>query len=92
MASAYGSRRRPAIRRCRQHLHPARDAGREAGRGEVYSVIELDFEGPYQRPADAPAREITFWGRFRHESGNPTYQVHSFWDGDGQDVQAPIYS
>lgn len=66
--------------------------GREAGRGEVYSVIELDFEGPYQRPADAPAREITFWGRFRHESGNPTYQVHSFWDGDGQDVQAPIHS
>jgi hypothetical protein len=50
----------------------------------VYSVVELSFEGPRQGPADAPARDIDFWVRFRHESGSPEYKIRGFWDGDGQ--------
>jgi hypothetical protein len=56
----------------------------EAGRGGVYSVVELVWRGPPQGPTDAPARDIDFRVRFRHESGSPEYQVHGFWDGDGQ--------
>ena len=56
----------------------------EIARGDVYSVMELNFEGPRQTPADAPARAVTFWARFRHESGSPAYRIHGFWDGDGQ--------
>jgi hypothetical protein len=58
-------------------------AAAEAGTGEVYSVIELAFTGPSFGPASAPARDVEFWVRFRHESGAPEYKVHGFWDGDG---------
>ncbi|HXG12999.1 MAG TPA: DUF5060 domain-containing protein [Gemmataceae bacterium] len=61
---------------------PAR--GAEAGRGAVFAVVELTFRGPRQGPGDAPARDVDFWVRFRHESGAPEYKVHGFWDGDGQ--------
>ncbi len=56
----------------------------EVGRGPVYSVIEIPFEGPTCKAGDAPARDIEFWVRFRHESGKPEYTVHGFYDGDGQ--------
>jgi hypothetical protein len=61
---------------------PAR--GEELGRGEVYSVVELSFAGPRQRPRDIPARDLDFWVRFQHESGSPEVKIHGFWDGDGQ--------
>lgn len=60
------------------------EAAGEAGRGEVYSVVEIAFQGPPQRPSDAPARDIDLRVTFRHESGAPEYTVHGFWDGDGQ--------
>jgi hypothetical protein len=50
----------------------------------VYSVTEMTFHGPQQGPNDAPAREVDFWARFRHESGSPGYKVYGFWDGDGK--------
>lgn len=53
------------------------------GRGGVYSVVELRFRGPQQSPKDAPARDIDFHVRFRHESGTPEYRIQGFWDGDG---------
>ena len=56
---------------------------REVARGNVYSVTELDFEGPRQTPEDVPARDVVFWTRFRHESGSPAYRIYGFWDGDG---------
>ncbi len=59
-------------------------AGAEVGAGGVYSVVELSFKGPPQKAADAPARDIDFWVRFRHESGSPEYKVHGFPDGDGR--------
>lgn len=59
-------------------------AASEIGKGEVYAVIELTFRGPAQKAADAPARDVQFWVRFRHEGGAPEYTVHGFWDGDGQ--------
>jgi hypothetical protein len=55
--------------------------GEEAGRGEVYSVVELPFEGPPKGPRDAPAREVDFTVLFRHASGAPEHRVHGFWDG-----------
>lgn len=58
-------------------------AGSEAARGEVYSVVELTFEGPVLGPADTPARDVDFRADFRHESEMPTFRVHGFWDGDG---------
>jgi hypothetical protein len=57
---------------------------KEVGKGEVYAVVELAFRGPRQGPADAPARDVDFWVRFRHESGAVEYKVHGFWDGDGR--------
>jgi hypothetical protein len=56
----------------------------EAGRGPVYSIVELTFQGPRQGPADTPARDIDFWVLVRHESGAPQYKIHGFWDGDGK--------
>jgi hypothetical protein len=58
--------------------------GEELTRGEVYAVTELSFRGPRQGVADTPARDVEFWVRFRHESGQSEYRVHGFWDGDGQ--------
>lgn len=54
----------------------------EAGRGEVYSVVEISFRGPKPLPNHAPARDIEFWARFRHETGTPEVKVHGFWDGE----------
>ncbi len=50
----------------------------------VYSVVEIPFEGPTQGPTDAPARELDFWVRIRHETGSPQYKIRGFWDGDGK--------
>ena len=41
----------------------------EIGRGEVYSVVEVEFRGPHQGAANAPARDVELTVRFRHESG-----------------------
>jgi len=57
----------------------------EIGKAEIYSVVELTFNGPEQNETDVPARDIDFWLRFRHESGSPEYKIHGFWDGDGKD-------
>jgi hypothetical protein len=56
----------------------------EAGRGSVYSVVELVFNGPTLGPSDTPAKDVDFWVRVQHESGSPSYKIHGFWDGDGQ--------
>ena len=56
----------------------------EIMKADVYSVMELTFEGPVQGPKDVPARDIDFWVKFRHESGSPEYKIQGFWDGDGK--------
>ena len=56
----------------------------EIAKTDVYSVVELTFEGPMQGPKDVPARDIDFRARFRYESGSPEYRIHGFWDGDGK--------
>jgi len=50
----------------------------------VFSVIDFPFQGPWCGPTDAPARDVTLRVTFRHESGEPAYTVHGFWDGDGR--------
>lgn len=58
--------------------------GAELARAEVFSVAELDFQGPPQSPADAPARDIDFSVRFRLEQEEGAeITVHGFWDGGG---------
>ncbi len=59
---------------------------RGAAENEVplYTVYEMEFQGPRCQAADAPARDVEFVTTWRHESGQPRYQIHGFWDGDGQ--------
>jgi hypothetical protein len=59
-------------------------AAQEAGRGRVYSIIELSFAGPVQKTADSPARDVSFSVVFRHESSSSELKVLGFWDGDGK--------
>jgi hypothetical protein len=59
-------------------------AAAEAGRGGVYSVFEIAFRGPPQKPTDTPARDVDLRVTFRHDGGGPTYTVYGFWDGDGK--------
>ena len=47
-------------------------------------MVELLFAGPQLGPTDAPARDVDFRVRLRHESGLPEYRIYGFWDGDGQ--------
>jgi hypothetical protein len=56
----------------------------EVGSTAAYQFLELTFQGPAQGPQDAPARDVDFWVRFRHENGSPEHKVHGFWDGDGR--------
>lgn len=66
------------------HGGSGRPDAAEVARGEVYAVTELTFRGPTVGPSDAPARDVEFGVRFRHESGEPELRVHGFWDGDGR--------
>jgi len=50
----------------------------------LYEPVEWTFRGPGQSASDSPARDISFWARVRHSSGSPEYQIHGFFDGDGQ--------
>jgi hypothetical protein len=59
-------------------------AAAEIGRGEVFSVVELNLRGPRCGPTDAPARDIELSATLVHESGGPRYRVWGFWDGDGR--------
>ena len=56
----------------------------EAPSAPLYGVHTLVFKGPALGPTDAPARDIELVTRWRHESGEPVYTVHGFWDGDGR--------
>ena len=54
----------------------------EAGRGGVYSVVEIPFTGPTLTAKDAPGRDVDLQVSFRHEGGTE-YTIPGFWDGDG---------
>ncbi len=56
----------------------------EVGRGNVYSVIKVKFDGPTQGRDDVPARDIDLWVRFVHEGSGKSHKVLGFWDGDGK--------
>ena len=51
----------------------------------LYGVHEIELEqknGRYGKD-DSPARDVELATQWRHESGEPTYTVHGFWDGNG---------
>ena len=49
----------------------------------TYAVTELSFTGPSFATAQAPARDVDFWVRFRHQTTGTEYQVWGFYDGNG---------
>lgn len=55
--------------------------GAEAGRGETYSVIEIELRGPAQTTQDSPARDIDLSVAIRHQNGTQ-YVVQGFHAGD----------
>ena len=61
--------------------YSAANAQQVVGTVPTYTVLEIAFTGPTIGLGDAPARDVEFWARFRHESGSPTFQIHGFWDG-----------
>ncbi|MCA9216039.1 MAG: DUF5060 domain-containing protein [Planctomycetales bacterium] len=62
----------------------AKMANEQLAVGDVYSLIELAFDGPEQTPTDTPARDIRLSVTFRHETSGAEHTVSGFWDGDGQ--------
>jgi hypothetical protein len=50
----------------------------------LYAVHEVIFSGPTYGPLDNPTAEVDLVTTWRHESGQPTYSIHGFWDGDGK--------
>ena len=51
---------------------------------ELYGVHEVVFSGPTCGPLDNPAAEMDLVTEWCHESGQPTYRINGFWDGDGR--------
>lgn len=49
----------------------------------LYDVHEITLSGPTYGPLDSPTRQIDLVTKWRHESGQPSYQIYGFWDGDG---------
>jgi len=54
------------------------------GNVELYGVHEVVFSGPTFGPLDSPAAEVDLVAEWCHESGQPTYRINGFWDGDGR--------
>jgi len=51
---------------------------------DLYGVHEVVFSGLPYGPVDNPAVEVDLVTEWHHESGEPTYKIHGFWDGDGR--------
>ena len=51
---------------------------------QLYDVHEITFSGPTYAPQDSPTLEVDLATKWRHESGQPTYDIYGFWDGDGK--------
>ena len=49
----------------------------------LFHVHETRFEGPTYTAQDSPARDVELVATWRHEGGT-AYDVHGFWDGDGE--------
>ncbi len=50
----------------------------------LYSVHEIMLSGPSYGPVDNPTAEVDLVTEWCHESGQPTYRINGFWDGDGR--------
>jgi len=51
---------------------------------QLYDVHEITLSGPTYGSGDSPTRQIDLVTKWRHESGQPSYQIYGFWDGDGK--------
>jgi hypothetical protein len=51
---------------------------------KLYGVHEITLPGPVYGPQDTPLLETDLCTEWRHESGEPSYKVYGFWDGDGK--------
>jgi len=50
----------------------------------LYSIHELKFVGPDCEPLHKPAADIELVTLWHHQSGEPSYRIYGFWDGDGK--------
>ncbi|GAG15768.1 unnamed protein product, partial [marine sediment metagenome] len=55
-----------------------------SGKVPLYDVHEITLLGPTYGSGDSPTRQIDLVTKWRHESGQPSYQIYGFWDGDGK--------
>ena len=73
------------IMACSAALLPAVESFAEVpGEVPLYGIHEVVFSGPTYGPRDNPTAEVDLVTTWRHESGQPTYRIHGFWDGDGE--------
>ncbi|NAS10612.1 DUF5060 domain-containing protein [Poritiphilus flavus] len=49
-----------------------------------YEVVELQFNGSQYKATDNPVRDIELVTKWVHESGEPSYKIYGFYDGDGK--------
>ena len=54
------------------------------GKVPLYDIHEITLSGPTYGPQDSSARDVNLVTKWRHESGQPSYQIYGFWDGDGK--------
>ena len=54
----------------------------------LYDVHEITLSGPTYGPQDNPARDVNIVTNWRHESGQPSYQIYGFWDSNGKGGQS----
>ena len=49
-----------------------------------FQVFELVFEGSPLSPSDSPVRDVILETDWEHESGEVSYKIFGFWDGNGR--------
>jgi len=58
------------------------------GKVPLYDIHEITLSGPTYGPQDSSARDVNLVTKWRHESGQPSYQIYGFWDSNGKGGQS----
>ena len=58
------------------------------GKVPLYDVHEITLLGPEYGRGDSPTRQVDLVTKWRHESGQPSYQIYGFWDSNGKGGQS----
>jgi len=55
---------------------------------QLYDVHEITLSGPTYGSVDSPTCQVDLVTKWRHESGQPSYQIYGFWDSNGKGGQS----